>query len=360
MIQGPAAEWLASRREELNGRFERARRRWPRLEGGSFAARLAQFLPPLAELDRGDGALLSSVFDLVLLHSGRDAFGRHPALGTLLGETLPALGTHLRAAPSLAPSLVASLSNAVEGAGARAPELARVFASLGPLVGNPAQLLDAGAVAAWRLGLARLRGAALRVAKGLPGRAVLVALDLADWPDAAAPLAVAALETDGWRPPREAISTATLKALRTASPGEVAKRAEALARPQPAPLALWAVAGRAGDFSGFGGPFDAPPELLAASGRHAFHAASAGEAFLVEADAFGWKARRVTAPFPASREAPSDVKVGRDGAVSLGKERRVVPLLAGTTSYSPFPRGVACALSHSHRLRFLVPRSVPV
>ena len=356
MIRGPAAEWLASRREELNGSFERARRRWPRLEGAAFGARLEEFLPPLAPFDRGDGALLGKVYDLLLLHAGREAFGRHPALVPLFGEVLPALGPHLRASPSLA----ASLSNAVEGAGARALELARAFATLGPLTEGPAQLLDAGAVAAWRLGQARLRSAALRVAKGLPSRALLVALDLADWPEAAAPLAVASLEADGWRPPREAISSATLKALRTASPGEVARMAGALATPQPAPLALWEVAGRAGDFSGFGGPFDGPPELLSASGRHAFHVASAGEAFLVEADVFGWRVRRVTAPFPAGGEAPAEVRVAPDGTVSLGKERALFPRLAGTTSCVPFPRGAACALRQSHRLRFLVPRRIPL
>lgn len=357
MIEGAAAAWLEGSRTDLNRRYERARERWPRLDAGTFAARLEAHLPLLAPFDR-QGTLLGELYGLLLLHAGRDSFSRQPALETLFGEVFPRLGPLLGRSPSLLPAL----SNAVEGAGEAAPSLALAFGALGSLVESPAELLDAGAVAAWRLGKARLREAALRVGRTLPPRALLAALLLPDWPDAAAPLALAALEGDAWRHPREALASGTLSSLDRAAPGERARLGAALLAPQPAPLGIWKVAARAGEFSGFGGSFDAPPLLVGAEGRHRFLVSSAGEPFVVDADCFGWSCRRLPGP-EAGTPPPANrwtLRVLPDGTLTDGREKAPLPSLAGASSSIPFPRGIACTLQTSHRIRIVVPRSFPL
>jgi hypothetical protein len=342
----------------LNRRFEEACTRWPRIDADAFARRLQAALPKVAPWDR-DGTLFGAIFDLVLLHTGRDAFGRQEALGTLVGDVFPLVGPLL----GRAPSLVASLSNAVEGSGLAGPALARTFSDLGPLVEAPAQLLDAGAVAAWRLGRTRVRDAALRVAPALPPRALLTALALADWPDAAAPLVIDALTGDGWRHPREALSSRTLATLDRMPPAALSRLASALLAPQPAPLAIWTVKARAGDFSGFGGPFDATPVLLGAEGRHRVFVTSGTDRFVVEADCFGWACRRAPADLEVPR-APmrewSLLRVLPDGTLNDGREKVHLRLLDGASSFASFPRGVACGLQGSYRIRFAVPRSIPL
>src|SRR5205085_2388716 len=80
-----------------------------------------------------------------------------------------------------------ALSNAVENLGPRGGAFARSLAELAPRLGSPDELLDAGAVAGWRLGDARLRPSALEIAGRLPPAPLLAALGLADWPAAEAP-----------------------------------------------------------------------------------------------------------------------------------------------------------------------------
>jgi len=71
-VEGPAADWLAARREELNARFRQARKRFGRLDGERVLELAAEVLAPLAGAgEPGTADLLAAVYDLILLHAGR-------------------------------------------------------------------------------------------------------------------------------------------------------------------------------------------------------------------------------------------------------------------------------------------------
>ncbi len=366
MITGPAAQWLQARREELNHRFEQARRRHANLAPERVLSALESILPPLAG-GEGEDALLSAVYDLVLLHVGRDAFGAQPGLAVLLREAFPRLRSLLAERPSFLP---AALSNAVERMGPRGEDLARALATVGPRVSSAQQLSEAGALLAWRLGETRLREAALAAADSLPARAVLEALELADWPDAAAPLAVACLRANAWLPPREAVSAETLK--RVAAGASLDRLLTSL-RSGPAPLATWRLVGRAGDFSGFGGAFDLPPVVLDGGDRHHFHLQCHDAFFLVEADCFGWRCQSEPTPSLPLRSPVASGRVRQlvtriaggaslrmDGTLTIGTEEARFEALAGASAFAVVPGAVAATHPDSHRLRVVAARREPL
>lgn len=275
MVDGPAAAWLEARRVPLNERFERARRRSPSLDPDECLARLATALPAVAGEEPAAARLLDVVYDLVLLHAGRGAFARHPGLDVLLTDTFAALRPFLLGAPA---SLPGALSNAVENLGAVGEPWARALpavaatlaeADVHTLPGGHV-LLDAGAVLAWRLGEARLRERALERARTLPVATARAALGLGDID---VPAVLDRLSADAWNDPL--------------APGEP----------------TWRRVGVVGGFSGFGGPFDAPPRVLDGGAPHVFHVVSAGRFYRVEADRFGASVRPAADPGLSAREA---------------------------------------------------------
>jgi hypothetical protein len=344
-VSGAAADWLAGRRGELNQRFVRARRRFPKLAPDAVLALLADVLPPLAGPEAGSAELLSSVFDLVLLHVGRDALATSTGLALLLRDVFPRARALLLARPA---SLPAQLSNAVENLGARGGELARALGRIAGRVARPEELLDAGALAAWRLGEARLRDAALAAGARLPPRAVLAALELDDWPPEAAALVVAALVEDAWLRPEVRFADATLAGLVGAAPERVAAIAgrlrgrggelvsepslinsaaagELVSEPSlinsaaPDPSA-WPVVAQVGDFAGFGGPFRAPPLLVDGSTRHRLIARVGDEELRLDADVYGWVCR--PSP-PTGRPTTSRLLVDRALATTDRDSHRI-------------------------------------
>jgi hypothetical protein len=326
MLTGRAADWLAARRQDLNARFVRARKRHPRLQGDEVKATVAAVLPALVGDEPRADAFCETVYDLILLHAGRGSFATQPGLGILLREVFPRLRPHLLARPS---SLPQELSNAVENLGPRGADMARGLGALGALVSTPAELRDAGVVLAWRLGEARLRTAALAVAAKLPPSVVAAALGYADWPEAAIALAVAALSRDAWHAPE----------------------AHAQALVPDAGAALHAVA-RLGDFAGLGGSFEQPPVLLAFGNRHRFYVRSGSACFAIDADAFGQVCRPVADPgVPIATPGRDAAKLA--ARVPDSGERSH---LAGATSLVVFDGVVAATSADSHRVRVFAPR----
>lgn len=371
-------DWLEKRRDELNGRFRVARRRYPALDPAAVIDLCAELLPPLGGAGE-DGAadLLSSAYDLLLMHAGRGTLARqggtNPGVAALFRETLPRIRPLLLSRPRF---FAASLSNAVENLGRRGVEFARELPGIAAGLKRPAELLDAGAVLAWRLGDARLRDAALRVADRLPAAAALAALGAGSWPSEAAHPVVAALRADAWRRPEEALRPETLEGLPKAAPARLEKLRAALAQPPRTMLAAWKPAGPVGDFAGFDGPFDDPPLLLAApdSSRHTLWALSGSGAFRLDADAFGWTWR--------ADAAAADLKVGElkprgflasllgqgddgsprlspDGTLTSGGESAAFPGMAGASSCVTRPDFVAWTTPDSHRIRLRVARAEP-
>jgi hypothetical protein len=348
VIAGPARDWLAAQRKELNGRFRLAQRRFPSLDADAVLALCRELLPPLAGPDAASAAeLLSAVYDLILLHAGRSllAPGAQSGVAVLLRETFPALRPLLAARPRHLPG---ALSNAVENLGPRGVAFSRGLTTLAAHATRPEDLLDAGAVLAWRLGDARLRNAALGIAERLPSPATLAALGLSDWPAQAAPLIVAGLGANGWCRPEELLSQQTLAKLAKAPPDRLDRLRQDLATAPDAAAAEWRLAGRLGNFSGFDGHFDQPPVLLGApaeTGGHRFPVRCGPSAFRIDADAFGWVCQ------PA---AAADVPRAQ------AKPPPRVKLPDRTTSLVVRPGAVAYTTADSFRVRVLAPARKPL
>jgi hypothetical protein len=349
---GGLRDWLAAQRGAINSRFRAAARRFPKLEPEAVLALCRELLPPLADEPHPNlSALLEATFELILLHSGRGTLtpepggGRHPAVGVLLRETFPALRPLLLARPR---SLPGALSNASENLGPRGLAFARTLPAVGAHLPDVDQLPAAGAILAWRLGDARLRTAVLAAAAALPPGAVLAALGVPSWPRAAAPLLLAALATDGWRPPDRLFAPATLDEL-AAGPG--AERLEALRQRAVMPPATspehWGLIDRVGNFRGFDGDFDQPPVLLAdgQTTRHCFRVRSGGDAYRVDADAFGWVCSLDGLP-----ERPPCPVTPPPG---LAVPERATSVLA-------LPDLAAYTRADSFRIHLLVPRGKPL
>jgi len=314
LAEGPAREWLEARREELNARFLLARRRFPRLDGRVVLDLAAELLPALAgKGERGSAELMQSIYELILLHAGRGLVGADAGetpLGVLLRETFPRLRPLLLKDPRALP---AALSNAVENHAEHGIIFARALPDLAAHVTEPAELLDAGAVLAWRLGQPRLREQALDLAAKLPPAATLAALLLEDWPAEAAEPLRAALQADAWRAPEQVLSSATRARLKEMPAGKVKEVRERLAAPPLETAAAWDLGGSIGNFTGFGGTFEEPPLLLDAGARgtrHRFWALSTDGVFRIDADVFGWTCRPdAQADFPVQEVRPKPGKL---------------------------------------------------
>lgn len=369
LITGPAADWLETRRSELNQRFRRAQRRYPGLAPERVLTLLSEILPPLAGSEPSSGDLLSAAYDLILLHAGRDTLSSHAGVDVLLREAFPHVRSLLLERPLALP---AALSNAVEHLGRRGAAFARALPVLAPGLSTSEDLLDAGVVLAWRLGEARLRESALERCCRLPSRVLLDALDLGDWPTEAAGLAIRCLEEDAWRHPRDAVSEKTLRSVERMSPEALSELAERLSARRAAPPHAWTLVGSVGEFSGFGGEFDAPPLVFDDGARHRFFARSSSGDFRVDADVFGWTCRphaaldlpvrvpeasstfkRMVTAIASSTDGP---RLHRDGTLMVPGQTTRVPELAAATSFTLREDVIVVSHADSHRLRVLAPR----
>lgn len=372
VIAGDAAAWLASRRGELNSRFERMRSRFPAMTAEAVLGHLADILPPLAGPEPASGDLLSSVYDLVLLHAGRDAFASRPCLDLLLRQLFPKIRRLLIQRPSAVPG---ALSNAVENLGALGPAFVAALGPVADSIDDHTILLDAVAVLAWRLGEARLRETALSIAQRLPARVLLTGLGLADWPDAAASLVLEDLRTTGWRHPTGLFTESSLQALRDPQPGAVAALKTSISAATASPLRSWTVSARVGDFSGFAGNFDTPPVVLDGGDRHQLFARCGAQDFRIDADAFGWvcrphhsmdlPVRTVDDPSALRRlvarlQSTSADRLLPDGTLTIAGDSARLPALSGAVSFTVRPSLVATTHADSHRIRIATPPCLPL
>jgi hypothetical protein len=349
VIGGPVRDWLAAQRAALNNRFRLAQRRYRALDPEVVLALCREVLPPLAGSDGGASAeLLSAVYDLILLHAGRGTLtpgGGSAGIHVLLRSVFPTLRLLLAARPRLLPG---ALSNAVENLGPQGAAFARTVGALAPLVAGPDELLDAGAVVAWRLGDARLRSAALDRADHLPPAVVLTALGLPNWPPQATPLLLAGLRTNGWTQPEDMLSAPTRAGLGSAAPDRLARLRQELLSVPDVPPAQWRLAGRLGNFLGFDGHFERPPVLLAVAGDtnpHRFRVRCGKAIYCIDADAFGWVCTPgEAADFPAARAKPP---------TGLALPPRTTSVLLG-------PGVAACTTADSFRVRILAPPRKPL
>ncbi|HEY6329030.1 MAG TPA: hypothetical protein VI756_06815 [Blastocatellia bacterium] len=374
MISPAAAHWFKSRREELNGRFARQKRRFGSLDANATLDLVGELVPPLAGDEPGSDELCLALFDILLLHAGRDTVNTNPAIYTLFRSAFPGLRHLLIEAPLMLPG---ALCNAVENLGPRGVDFAKQITVIGKSLDDPHKLLSAGVVLAWRLGEPRLRGRALRVAADLPPGVALGALGLSDWPPAALPLALAVLEENGWQAPRTRVSAATISAIGAGS-ANIHNLLDAVASAQLPPLPEWKLLGHVGEFIGFGGSFDSPPVVLNGGGRHRLFVRSGDAFYQVTADCFGSVCRPIADPQLQVR-APQATQgkgllarlklrtalddgnqITPDGVLTVNGTTIKLPALKGATSFASFAGLVAFTTQDSHRVRILAPWRNPL
>jgi len=315
---------LAARRDALHRRFAAAGRG---VSGEVVLAALERAARPVVEAatDEEAPALVSALFDAIVAGARVGLVGG--AEPTSFEGWLAANAAGLaRLGARGAGAVVAGVGNATIRL---ERELGRRVASqwLG-LVGQaldrgagPRQVLDAGVVAAWRVGLAEARDAALEK--------------------------IATLDPSTARAIVGANHYDPSSARRFCTPGATG------------PLGPPELVARAGGFIGFGGGFRRPPIVLALHDRIVCTDSEAS--FELWADVFG--ARLVGAAWANApgASAASGVGVGdaeldvATGRVRLGDAEGTIPELAGATSWAAAGGVLAATLDHSHAV-FVVGR----
>ncbi len=306
-------------RDRYNAKFAQARRASRKVEGAAFAEHLDALVAPIVAAVPAEAADASTeaLYDLSLDLMTRSLLG-HPAVVAVWRDLLPEVAALLAQAPR---RVVASLSNAALAFDDPARWIA-AMADIAPRCATPDELLDAGMVLAWTCGMAHWRESARAVLARLPEPLAMAAVAVGrpvPLPPTLADL-LAALDDPWWRP----------------------------GAPAGKPTSL-ALVGSAGGFRGFGGPFGAPPRVVATGGRLFAHD---GEAcFSLHADAFGATCQRHGTAPPAG--APAQAMVDAAGFVFWrGLGGRVVGL-AGPSSLAATDDTLAVTLPHSHKV-FLV------
>jgi hypothetical protein len=296
---------LAANRERYNARFRLVKHRAKQLDANAFLAHLRDSVGPAVDAAAAAGADPVEVTD-ALVDLAFATHGRPPAR---LKQLLPELGQFLAAAPRRIPVAMANALHHLESSGDPEGWVATMTA-VAPLVSTTDGLLDAGAVAAWRHGLAVLRPSALATARQVPAEVLARILGTSD---------VDALAGDPW-----------------CTPG----RADA---------PRLRMVGRVGRFRGFGGTFARPPRVFISAGQ--WHATDGHETWRVHADRFGTGLRRVTHTQP-DEPAPS-LTLSRSGRAQFGKKSLDVPELAGATSWVSTGNTLAATTKYTHAITFV-------
>lgn len=314
-------------RKELNARFGQARQVRPGIDAAVFGGVLARLVAPLVEsVGRLDSSRVENaglaLYDLALELVGRDLLGglaRSAWVEAGWSGLLPMLAPFLTLEPRLvAGSITNALYNLSQAPGARPREWLDRMAAAAPFCPDTSALLAAGQVLAWQAGLAHFRLSALQVAQSLPDHAARSALGLPEDAGLSTAAALARWQTDPWWLPARSDSTPGLR-----------------------------LAGRAGGFRGFGGPFLGLPQVGQAQGR--FIVQADGLAWTLFADAFGTVLQR-TAASSAAAGASARLKLSAGGQVSFGNTSKVFAELHNASSWAADERTLVASSPLSFKL----------
>ena len=255
MLKPAYASVLAAGRDQYNARIREARRRYPMLSHDVFRAFLEDAGVIVDAVAPGHVQLVvDSIYDLGLALTGRTLIGpaaRSPGLQHAWSALFPRFATLIAREPA---QVLAMLSNAVLHLeaipGTRLTQWVDDMAALAARVGSVDALRAVGQIAAWRAGAAHFRAGALAAAAGLPPTLALAALHAPDGMPVDALLRQ--LASDPWW---QGVDPHACRA-RTF-----------------------------GAFTGFGGPFGAPPTVK--PDGDGFLVRAGGRAFFLLADAYG-------------------------------------------------------------------------
>jgi len=323
----PLARALANDRERYNALFEAARARHDGLDGTDALAVLADTVAPLVEEETAS-SMLDALYPLVLDATGRAWIGpraRQPEVGAAWTVALAGCRRQLERDPvRLATALLQALRMLAKTADAQPLRWADRLSELATRADTTDDLLNAGAVLAWREGLVRLRTAALRTSSTLPPPLALAALGVTGTPAHRDELAMALnrLRDNPWLSPPKAFEG-------TQSAAELAIRTVC------------------GGFRGFGGPFVRPPTLVASSSG--LIASDGDYWFRLHADVFGTAFERIS-DFDAVSPTDDAPTIGTSGMVRWGDREQEFPELASSKESAATGTMLAVGIPNSHRI----------
>lgn len=326
-LTGPLAGALRRGRQTFNAKFAAAAKAARPIDPAEFQEHLATAVDPIV---RGVAAESAERVDLVadaLYDVSLDLFG-HGLLGAKAQfavipaawrDLLPALAHLVAREPERVTGAVTNaLYNMSRTPGARPLEWMQAVKALG--CQTVADLLDCGAVLAWRCGMTLYRAGALQKARSLPPDLAARALGLGPDPDVAR--VIEKLESSPWVRPEDCLRDSS-KELR--------------------------IVARAGGFRGFSGQFLSPPKIVKMEG--ALIATDGVTAWQVHADIYN--AVLVHCDLAAKTELVSDAAIQPTGTVSWQGRTHHFAELAGATGIAATDDTMAVTIATSHHV-FLV------
>lgn len=318
---------LAAHRERYNAQFRHARLTARQLDADAVLTHLRTLAGPAVDAATAAGgdplAVTDALVDLSYALATRGKLGiagRPPAPEVSLGfgSALPTLGRFVAEQPRRVASAVLNALHHLQEAETGHPDgWVQTVLTLADRVPSAAELLDAGVVAAWRCGLARLRASALDVATRVDPAVLAIALGArGSLPDDL----VGQLEADPWLDPASAGRSPRLLVVR-----------------------------RVGAFRGFGGAFATPPTVSHVDGQ--WYASDGTGCWQVHADRFGAALTRVAErPDPGEPGSPLRLDPGR---VVAGEHALDLAELAEPTSWCAAGDTLAATTALTHSVLFV-------
>lgn len=311
---------LAVRRERYNQQFRLARHHTRGLDPREFLTHLRDVVGPIVDAVRHDPEpVCDALVELSLALAARGRLGSSGAVADGLRRFLPAVPGLVAAEPRRVPLAVVNALHHLDVSPTGDPGgWLDTMLELSLRTANVSELLDAGAVAAWRRGLAQLRGSALATAARLPAPLVRIALGTSSTVD------LDRLCADPWLDP-------------------------ALTDRDSAVLLL---ARRVGGFRGFGGTFRRPPTVSISDGR--WYATDGDDTWRVHADRFGVSMRRAASvPADAGDVGPLVLKAGGEVIDTTTGATLDLPELADATSWASADGTLAATTPWTHGILFV-------
>jgi hypothetical protein len=299
--KSPFHSALAIRREQYNARFRLARHKSKNLDANAFLSHLRDFVGPSVDAAAAAGGDPVQVTDVLV----DLAFATHGQVPDALRQLLPELARFVAAEPQ---RVVVAMANALHHLESSAGAWAHTMTVFASRAGSVESLLDIGAVAAWRHGLAVLRNSALSAARRVQPEILTDLLGTSD---------VDGLAADPWRLPGR---KPCLQVVR-----------------------------RVGKFRGFGGAFAQPPKVFVAAGN--WYANDGHGTWRIHADQFGAALRRVEDVVPEQVEPT--LTLSDNGDVRFGPQILGIRDLAGASSWASMSTTLAATTPWTHAITFV-------
>lgn len=333
----PLAVALEANRARYNDLFVSTRLERRALDPEDFMSFLVEGVAPAVEAaaafdDDAAPRVADALYPVALELVARGLAGpgaRYPVIDQLFSEVLTRLGRLLIERPArLATALAHAAINLDNLSAVDTRRWLDTLTLLAPRARDVGALLDAGKVLAWQLGAAHWRDSALATLATLPDELVRPALRLPDSDPRSRDELLAAL-ADPW---------ADLHSPR--APGFEQR-------------------GWVGGFSGFGGVFSTPPNVMALGG--VIYAFDSESCYAVFADAYGSALLPFGNELPDvdTEDVPDDPITIDSGVARRGGDAARMVGLAQVTSTAQVRDTLAVTVAHSHSVMLVVHRGAP-